>query len=165
MCIRDRDRDAMEEFLLNIKLLAGTLGHKFLEEKSFYRRSDDIALTNEKVQKSVFQNNKNIELFLNVKGIKATALQTNEGIVVLENSEVSNNPTKNYGYGTLREKLIKEGVIRENKNKKLVFIKDYLFSSVSAAAAVIVGYSINGRNSWKNNEGISINEIEESQIR
>jgi len=46
------------------------------------------------------------------------------------------------------------------KGSVLVFDKDYLFSSSSSAAAVIVGYSINGRRSWKNSDGKSIDILE-----
>lgn len=33
--------------------------------------------------------------------------------------------------------------------------------SPSLAAAIVVGYSINGRNAWKNKKGISLKEMEE----
>ncbi|MEC8884459.1 MAG: DUF4357 domain-containing protein, partial [Bacteroidota bacterium] len=41
----------------------------------------------------------------------------------------------------------------------------HLFSSPSAAAAVILGYSVNGRNVWKNENGKSIKEIEQNEIK
>ena len=46
----------------------------------------------------------------------------------------------------------------------MIFTKNYLFTSASAAAAVIVGYSVNGRNTWKNKDGKSIKEIEKSEV-
>ena len=138
------DKDAMEEFLSNIKILTGTLGHKFLENPisnknliendiSLKPISDDIPLLDSKDE---------LELELNVSGIRAKAIQTNEGLVVLEGSQVSKNPTKNYGYGALRDNLLSEGVINLNSKKELVFTRNYLFNSVSAAAAVIVGLSL-----------------------
>ena len=160
------DKDAMEEFLFNIRILTGTLGHKFLEStislKSINADSKVINAPKKELEKEEL--NEELKLFLNVKEVKAEAIQTNEGLVVLKGSEVAPNRTKNYGYGALREKLISEKVIQKNENNKLFFSKNYLFTSVSGAAAVIVGYSINGRSIWKNEEGKSINEIEKRKI-
>lgn len=156
------DRDAMEEFLLNIKLVTGTLGHKFLENP--ISNNNEISTSHEE-KNLKNENNEGLELFLNSKSINAKAIQTNEGLVVLQNSEVSANQTKNYGYGALREELISEGIIEKREDNRFFFSKNYLFSSVSSAAAVIVGYSINGRNAWKNSDGKTIKEIEEKEIK
>jgi hypothetical protein len=43
---------------------------------------------------------------------------------------------------------------------ELVFLRDHLFTSPSAAGGVIVGGSNNGRTSWRNAEGRSINDLE-----
>ncbi|MFL1896602.1 GIY-YIG nuclease family protein [Aquimarina sp. 2-A2] len=158
------DRDAMEEFLSNIKLLTGTLGHKFLENPIAIKNIPDFTDQNvNSGDRTIFEKKDELELNLNVRGIRAKAIQTNEGLVVLENSEVADNPTKNYGYGALRESLIEEGIIIKNANSKYCFSKKHLFSSASAAA-VILGYSVNGRNVWKNENGKSIKEIEKTEI-
>lgn len=47
-----------------------------------------------------------------------------------------------------------------DKGDTYVFEKDYLFSNPSPAAAIIVGYSMNGRRRWKNDKGESINFLE-----
>lgn len=159
------DRDAMEEFLSNIKLLTGTLGHKFLENPiSIKNIPERIDLIDSPKDRSLNDKKDELELHLNVSGIKANAIQTNEGLVVLENSEVADNPTKNYGYGALRESLIEENIIAKNTIGKFYFSKKHLFSSPSAAAAVVLGYSVNGRNVWKNDSGKSIKEIEKTEI-
>ena len=67
-------------------------------------------------------------------------------------------------YKNLRSKLQEEGVLIIN-NDKLVFTKDYLFPSPSQAAAVIVGYAINGRHSWCLTDGTTLKEHEEKQIK
>ena len=161
------DKDAMEEFLANIKILTGTLGHKFLENPISYKKITEveISLTAKTESNTIIETVGELELFLNVSGIEASAIQTNEGLVVLNGSFVSNNPTKNYGYGSLRDTLIAENVIESNPNGKLNFSRNYLFNSVSAAAAVILGYSVNGRNVWKNIEGQSIKEIERNELK
>jgi len=160
------DKDAMEEFLSNIRILTGTLGHKFLENPISVKNIPelDLTFTAETKSNSIVELNGELELHLNIKGIKATAIQTNEGLVVLEGSNVSTKPNKNYSYGNLREELIKENTIQLTEKNDLIFKRNYLFSSPSAAAAVIIGYNINGRNAWKNQNGKSIKEIEESEL-
>lgn len=149
------DQDSMEDFILNVKLLNGTLGHKFLESQ--------LPLLNIPVAQNIpsdlnlFQVDK--RLYLNVKGINAQAVQTDEGLVVLENSYVSDK-TSHFGYRSLREKLVTDGTISTNSEGRLHFVKKHLFESPSAAAAVILGYSVNGRNVWKDNNGNSLNDIE-----
>lgn len=161
------DKDAMEEYLSNIKILTGTLGHKFLEDPIAIKNISEInaSITAATENNIIINTNGELELSLNISGIKASAIQTNEGLVVLEGSQASNNPTKNYGYRTLRDNLLSERVIKSNSDGGLSFTRNYLFNSVSAAAAVILGYSVNGRNVWKNNEGKSIKEIEKKEVK
>lgn len=160
------DKDAMEEFLSNIKLLTGTLGHRFLESTIPTDKSKEInpPYTTKIDGHLNTESTDNLELYLNTKDIKANAILTDEGLVVLKGSDVSSNSTKNYGYGALRDRLITDGVIQKNEKGGLSFTKKHLFTSTSSAAAVIVGYSINGRNVWKNKEGKSIKEIEKSEV-
>ncbi|WEK68103.1 MAG: GIY-YIG nuclease family protein [Candidatus Chryseobacterium colombiense] len=152
------DRDAMEEFILNIKLLNGIFGHKFLE-KQLPSKNNTLDELSNKTDVSEERS-----LVFNSKSIKANAIQTDEGIVVLTGSQVSAAESVNYGYKTLREELILDGTISKNSLGNLIFNKDHLFNSPSAAAAVIVGYSINGRRNWKNKEGKTLDEIEKSKI-
>jgi hypothetical protein len=160
------DRDAMEEFIINVKLLNGVLGHKFLENQINFKPETEtkLNLIETTENKEVFVSNNISELSLNVKNIIAKAILTDEGIVVLAGSGVSEKESKNYGYKTLREELIQDGTIQKNKNGDFVFVKKHLFASPSSAAAVIVGYSINGRRTWKDKEGRTLNEIEKIEI-
>ena len=47
---------------------------------------------------------------------------------------------------------------------KLVFKTDYLFSSPSAAAMVIMGRSANGLQEWKDSSGKELRDIEKQEI-
>ncbi|MBV5334912.1 MAG: DUF4357 domain-containing protein, partial [Sulfuricurvum sp.] len=52
-----------------------------------------------------------------------------------------------------------EKIITENDGK-LIIQTDYLFSSPSAAAAIVMGRSANGLTEWKSKSGKSLKELE-----
>lgn len=52
------------------------------------------------------------------------------------------------GYQGLFKQLVDEGVLVSEGNEHLIFNDDYVFSSPSAAAAVVCGRAANGRTSW-----------------
>ncbi|WP_338789859.1 GIY-YIG nuclease family protein [Bernardetia sp. MNP-M8] len=158
------DRDAMEEFINNIKLLNGVLGHKFLENQISYKTEKQITPKDNIEELASISAEDETELNLKVKNITAKAIQTDEGIVVLAGSQVSENPSENFGYKTLRNELIQDGTIQETQTGSFVFTKKHLFTSPSSAAAVIVGYSINGRRIWKDSKGQTLSQIEKSEI-
>lgn len=58
-----------------------------------------------------------------------------------------------------RDALQADGVIRLTE-AEMVLLKDHLFTSPSTAGGVIVGGSNNGRISWRNADGQSINDLE-----
>lgn len=156
------DRDSMEDFLENIKLLNGTLGHKFLEVLLTDNWNENTISERIENKDQSFLTIKNLSLELSVKNIHARAVQTEEGILVLRGSFASRHETKRIppAYKEYRESLLSSGSLVEFGNE-LKFDKDCLFDSPSAAAGVIVGYSINGRTAWKNNKGETLKEIEE----
>ena len=57
----------------------------------------------------------------------------------------------------LRDKYLKEG-----KVENLVTTEDLLFSSSSAAADFVLGYSVSGPRTWKTKDGRSLKEIEDN---
>ncbi|MFA5652109.1 MAG: GIY-YIG nuclease family protein [Candidatus Paceibacterota bacterium] len=59
----------------------------------------------------------------------------------------------------LRKKLEIEGIYKkESNNKSFIFIKDYIFSSPSAAADVIMGRACNGWTGWKDDLGNTLDK-------
>ncbi|GAA4341923.1 GIY-YIG nuclease family protein [Flaviaesturariibacter amylovorans] len=162
------DRDAMEEFLTYIKLLIGVMGHKLLEEVTTFpgaRKEDAMGPVNT-LPGSTASNNPNAQLFLTVGGVRASALQTDEGIVVLKGSEATRNPTASIspGYKEMRERLVQNGILAGSE-EKLVFQDDTLFNSPSAASCVILGYPTNGTTLWKNKAGKTFKEIESERMQ
>lgn len=152
------DRDAMEEFIANIKVLLGAIGHKTLEQLSTHE--------NQNIESTCFNPPATVEkfneLFLKVKGIDARAIITNEGIVVLAGSTLSETAkdSLSVGYKKYRQQLLDTGVICQT-GSSLLFSKDQLFKSPSQSAAIIAGYAINGRHYWQDINGMSLKEMEE----
>ncbi|MBC7651149.1 MAG: GIY-YIG nuclease family protein [Deinococcales bacterium] len=161
------DRDAMEEFLSYIKLLIGVLGHKLLEEFINLDKKiiEPLSIPDSPLTMENVTDVKPLELYLSMSGIKAQAIQTNEGIVVLKDSEASKEYTNSLGfsYRKARERLIENSQLKLESDK-YVFQENELFDSPSAAAAVILGYATNGRVNWKDHNGKTLKEIEEQRI-
>jgi excinuclease UvrABC nuclease subunit len=146
--ISESDQAEMEEFIDNIKLMVNTLGYKIFDE--LIQQDQSIE---DKEEVSVF-----IEA---ARGAKAMGQMTNEGFVVTKNSEIADSVTNSFPKSMikLRDSLIRDGVIVENEGI-FKLTKDYLFSSPSAAAAIVMGRSANGLNEWKSKDGRVLKSIE-----
>jgi hypothetical protein len=87
-------------------------------------------------------------LYCEIKNLKAIGRQTDNGFVVLKDSEavLEERPsTKKYQYAAILRRTLRDENIVEEKNDRLLFVSDYEFSSPSAAAAVIHGGQANGK--------------------
>lgn len=75
--------------------------------------------------------------------------------IVNQGSRISNDISDGFqeGYGRLRSELINNGTIVDG-----VFAQDYQFKSPSAAAAVVLGRSSNGRKEWVLLDGRSLEQ-------
>lgn len=136
----------MESFLKNIKVMLPTLGYNIFNESN-------------KVKKG------NVNLFkLNVGGIIAKGFLTTDGFVVNKGSYLSKEIKESLsnGYKRKRERLININKV-ELVDENLVFKEDTEFRSPSEAASIILGVQVNGRKSWKNNKGQSINDLERNE--
>lgn len=168
------DRDAMEEYIESVRMLLGVLGYKLLEPlfggdtKSLEPRQVAMpfaALPSDDSLTTVHTQSNYSILKLAVSGIAARATPTDEGLVVMEGSEAALvvHSSLSGGYRAVREKLIETGVLKLD-GSKYKFAKNQLFSSPSQAAAVIVGYAINGRENWKTQDGKTYAENERTNI-
>lgn len=94
-------------------------------------------------------------------GCEGKGTLTPEGLVVQAGSY--GRPTESNGCQTwivnLRRKLQDQGIV-EITSDRLTLLKDHLFSSPTAAGVTLVGRSINGRTSWKNAAGKTLDELE-----
>ena len=66
------------------------------------------------------------------------------------------------GVASLRSTLLEKSVLIE-KDDVLILTTDYIFRSVTAAAAMVVGASINGRTAWKLANGTTFADWESGQ--
>jgi len=72
---------------------------------------------------------------------------------------------KKYPYPSrLRKELIDEGVLQQEKDR-LLFVKNYEFTSPSAAASVIHGGHTNGLVVWKDAKGLLLKDKEQKNIK
>lgn len=111
------------------------------------------------------------KLFLKVikKGVEATGYESNQTFVVLKGSTAVITPTKSLQESSpsimkLRQKLTELEILEEH-NGAFRFTQDYAFSSPSTAASVIRAANSNGRIEWKNEQGITLKELQEAQLQ
>ena len=102
-------------------------------------------------------------LICEIHKIKASGRLTPNGIVVLKNSQAvleERASVQQYPWiHNYRKRLVEEGTLIA-ENGFLRFVKDAEFASPSAAAAVVVGGTANGRTAWRNEAGRTLKELE-----
>lgn len=145
--ISEYDEAMLQEFISNAKLLVNTLGYKVFDtiEETTIRTNDDI-------QPYFF--------IKSARGANAKGLLVSDGFAVIKDSTIASStvPIMSDSLKKLRSSLIQKGIV--DKNLKLT--RDYIFTSPSLAAAIVMGRNANGRTEWKNDEHKSIKDIEES---
>lgn len=99
------------------------------------------------------------------KGVVANGYEATQGFVVKAGSQAVSQPVPSLqqhvrGMFDLREELIGNGVLLP-KDGHLHFSQDYVFSSPSTAAAVVLGRSANGRIEWKTGTGKTLKTLQE----
>lgn len=143
--ISESDRSEMEEFIENIKMLVNTLGHKVFDEKREIK------------QKQIAD----VFYLKGARGAEAIGELTSDGFVVYKGSKAANSITNSMNLNLIkfREKLIDDAVFSD-KVEFLEFSEDFLFSSPSAAAAIVMGRSANGLTEWKLKSGKTLKEFE-----
>ena len=138
--ISEYDQAMLEEFIDNAKLLVATIGYKAFE-------SIEI------------QENNDIKFFITAaRGADASGIIVADGFLVFKGSTVasSTTPSMSENLKNFRTKLYDDGIIDQN-NK---FTSDYLFSSPSYAAAIVMGRNANGKTEWKTSDRQNIHDIE-----
>lgn len=135
----------MEEFVDNVKILINALGYKVLDPLL----QNPASTSPESAQL----------LYINTGSTNATGMVTAEGFVVLKGAVVNEKTSaKSLSAGM---KKLRDSIFAEGKVENLTTTEDLLFSSSSAAADFVVGYSVSGPRTWKTKDGRSLKELED----
>ena len=105
------------------------------------------------------------------KGVAATGYESSQGFVVKAGSQAvaASVPSMQQhvrGMFELRQELIGNGVLALHEAgaaQGYRFTQDYVFSSPSTAAAVVLGRSANGRIEWKDEQGRTLKALQEQE--
>lgn len=141
--MKESQTAAMEEFIDNVRILINALGYKVLEPTV---HSDPNSTVDDKT------------LFLNLGNASGKGMVTTEGFVLFAGAvlnEKTSEKSLSKGAANLRKKHL-----ASNKVKDFVTTEDILFSSSSAAANFVTGYSVSGPATWKNSAGVTLKELE-----
>jgi GIY-YIG catalytic domain protein len=137
----------MEEFVDNVKILINALGYKVLEP--FVQMDASTTSVDDEL------------LYIKSGSVNATGKVTTEGFVVFAGATVNEKMAlKSLSPGMLKQR---QKLFDSSKVKNLITTEDILFSSSSAAADFILGYSVSGPRTWKTKDGKSLKEIESNQ--
>lgn len=138
----------MEEFVDNVKILINALGYKVLEPFAQVDPSNDTV--DDKL------------LYITSGSVNATGKVTAEGFVVFAGATLNEKmsvKSLSAGMQKQRQKLFDSSNVNN-----LVTTEDILFSSSSAAADFILGYSVSGPRTWKTKGGRTLKELEDKQV-
>jgi len=143
--LSEADRADAEGFLADILLCLPILGVNVFEKP----KADDSSESQ--------------KLFLRAKGVEAQGVYTTEGFIVKAGSRAAKKeaPSLPDHLKELRRALIENGALQD-EGDYYHLTQDYAFNSPSMAAGVLLGSSANGRQVWKNKDGRTLKEIEES---
>lgn len=138
----------MEEFVDNVKILINALGYKVLEP--FAQVDSSTATVDDEL------------LYITSGTVNATGKVTAEGFVVFAGATLNEKMSvKSLSAGVQKQRL---KLFDSSKVDNLVTTEDILFSSSSAAADFILGYSVSGPRTWKTKDGKTLKELEDKQV-
>jgi predicted GIY-YIG superfamily endonuclease len=149
------DSAAMEEFIENIRITLGSLGHRILEPIAVIQGEEQLS------------NNalSSYDFYLKVHKLIANGKVTDDGFLLLKGSQIayksaSSMPNKSR---VIKQQLIDDGFLKDKEDHYLLQ-KDKLISSSSYAASLVTGNSRSGPQSWKTSAGEQLKQIEEKLL-
>lgn len=138
----------MEEFVDDVKILINALGYKVLEPLVQMDNTSSATVDDE-------------ILYITSGSVNAKGKVTTEGFVVFAGATINEKTSvKSLSAGMQKQR---QKLLDSDKVQNLVTTEDVLFSSSSAAADFILGYSVSGPRTWKTKDGQSLKDIEDSE--
>ena len=157
------DRDAMAEYVENLRMVLGVLGYPILEPL--------IKSHTGSIDFSVGENSQNVStplsnLIFRVNNLVAYGALTDEGFVIKKGSMFSptNSESLSGKLVSMKERFIVEGILISS-GEHLISNEDILMSSSSYAAAIVAGTSRSGPQSWKTISGKTLKELEDAALK
>ena len=145
--VSEADKAELEEFLFNAKMITNTLGHKvfdqIIQDEPGTKKTENVFIKA-------------------AREADACGQPVTDGFVVFSGSKAAKEvaPAFNkHGSRLFRNRLIEEGVLSD-QGDHLLFEKDYVFSSPSAAAGIVMGRSANGLTEWETTSGQILKALE-----
>jgi len=146
--VSEADTAELEEFLFNAKMITNILGHKVF---------DQIVQDEPGTEKQE-------KVFIKAaREADARGQSVTDGFVVFAQSRAAGEVApafKRHNYMKLRIQLIESGVLSD-QGGYLLFERDYVFSTPSAAAAIVMGRSANGLTEWRTEAGQILKTLEQ----
>ncbi len=145
IALPEADVSDMEYFIAQAKIVLPVLGVNLLRSTSITQVDHSTPASSQPTESPVF------ELKLTSVGVKATAQEVDGEFTVRAGSTARESWVGAVGgYQQLREKLeVDDTLAMAEAGKAMCFTRDHVFASPSAAAAVVLGRSSNGRDAWK----------------
>ncbi len=140
----EMDAADAENFLIEMKIILSSLGWNILLHPQQSEQSEDVTYSYSK------------------GSVNAKGKYLSEGFLIYKGSTVEAKTQKSAGawVQSLKDELLKSGVLQDGLNQTLELTQDYLFKSPSAAGAIVRGGNVNGWTFWKDSYGKTLDENE-----
>lgn len=154
----EADISDMEYFLDQIKLILPVVNFMFLVP-STVKQAEDTTVSEQP------KNNSKIIYTVKSKKVDAKLIETEKGYVVLSGSQSSKITTNSISEGWIkqRNKLIETGVLIDG-GEFYIFKENAIFSSISAATAVVLGRQAAGPVEWVDDHGKTFKQNQEKKF-
>ncbi|MEZ8067169.1 GIY-YIG nuclease family protein [Vibrio sp. FF145] len=148
------DEAAMEEFIDNVRIVLGSLGHRVLEMIS------PVAQSNDEVKKD--DSIGDYPLFFKTNGLTAKGRVVDDGFLLLSGSQLSKKSSKSLSEKNIaiKNQMLDDGALQDESGH-LLLVKDKLLRSSSSAADLVAGNSRSGPQSWKTESDELLKSLEE----
>ncbi|GBG94049.1 hypothetical protein LFYK43_05080 [Ligilactobacillus salitolerans] len=134
--------------------------NKTISERGNRMVSDLIEMYPYLYSEGDYEQEKDHKVYLDINGVKAEgSLSKNETLTIFAGSQINPKASEvsSDKLDNLRKKLIDDGIIADS-GSGMYFVHDYVPSSVSNGAELVLGGSRNGWQCWKDSAGMLIND-------